>query len=233
VADHAKTDITDDGARYLDDPRVEVARLVPEGTRILDVGCSRGAFGAQLKRLQLARVVYGIEPTAAAAYAEARLDHVVQGFFPADLPEDWREFDVVCFNDVLEHMVDPWSVLEATIPFLACGGRVVASIPNVRYINVTIDLVLRGQWRYEQTGVLDRTHLRFFTRSSIVDLFESSGFSIDRLVATHQSESNRVLARVLRGAGLTRPFNDFLAQRYVAIAQVTNNRPSGSLVPPK
>jgi 2-polyprenyl-3-methyl-5-hydroxy-6-metoxy-1,4-benzoquinol methylase len=206
---------------------------MPDGTRILDVGCSRGAFGAQLKRLQAGCVVYGIEPTAAAAYAEDRLDHVVQGFFPADLPGDWRDFDVVCFNDVLEHMVDPWSVLEATIPFLARGGRVVASIPNVRYINVTIDLVLRGKWQYEQTGVLDRTHLRFFTRSSIVDLFASSGFSIDRLIATHQGESDLLLARVLRGARLTRPFNDLLAQRYVAIAQVMNNRLRGALMEPK
>jgi 2-polyprenyl-3-methyl-5-hydroxy-6-metoxy-1,4-benzoquinol methylase len=233
MPDDAKTDITDDGARYMDDPRAEVAQLVPAGVRILDVGCSRGAFGAELKRLQPARAVYGIEPTAAAAYAEARLDHVVQGFFPGDLPEDWRDFDVVCFNDVLEHMVDPWSVLAATVAFLAPDGRVVASIPNVRYVNVIIDLVLRGQWHYESTGVLDRTHLRFFTRSSIVELFEASGFSIDRLVATHQSESNRLSARILRGAGLTHRFSDLLAQRYVAIAQVTNNRPSGPMVPPK
>ena len=96
----------------------------------------------------------------------------------------------------------------------------VASIPNVRYIEVTMDLVLRGKWRYEDTGVLDRTRLRFFTRSSIVELFEGGGFAIDRLVATHQGESKRRTARVLRKTGLTGRFNDLLAQRYVAVAHV-------------
>jgi 2-polyprenyl-3-methyl-5-hydroxy-6-metoxy-1,4-benzoquinol methylase len=164
------------------------------------------------------RVVYGIEPTAAAKYARGRLDYVCQGLFPSDLPDGWTDFDVICFNDVLEHLADPWSALETAVKLLAPAGRIVASLPNVRFIDVTIDLTLRGQWHYQTTGVLDRSHLRFFTRASIVDMLDEAGLGIDRIVATHLNQSNRLVARVIRHLGLTRLLEDLLAQRYVVVA---------------
>jgi 2-polyprenyl-3-methyl-5-hydroxy-6-metoxy-1,4-benzoquinol methylase len=196
-----------------------VAQIVPPG-RVLDVGCSRGAFGLELKRLQPSRPVYGIEPTAAASFARQRLDDVVQGFFPDDLPTSWGRFDVLCFNDVLEHMVDPWTVLTNCKSFMTPGGYVVASIPNVRYINVVLDLVLRGEWKYEPTGVLDQTHLRFFTRKSIVDLFEGAGFTLEALTATRLDESRRLTSRILRRLGLTHRVEDVLAQRYIVVGRL-------------
>lgn len=212
-------DLGDDGIRYEDDPRTEVAELVPPG-RVLDVGCSRGAFGAELKRLQPSRSVYGIEPTAAVSFARHRLDDAVQGFFPDDLPTAWGRFDVVCFNDVLEHMVDPWTVLTDCRSVVTSDGCVVASIPNVRYIEVVLDLTLHGEWRYQPTGVLDQTHLRFFTRKSIVELFESAGFKLEALSAIRISESQRLAAKVLRRLGLAHRFEDVLAQRYIAIGRL-------------
>jgi 2-polyprenyl-3-methyl-5-hydroxy-6-metoxy-1,4-benzoquinol methylase len=212
-------DLDDDGARYLDDPRTEVAQIVPPG-RVLDVGCSRGAFGLELKRLQPSRSVYGIEPTAAVSFARQRLDAVVQGLFPDDVPAAWGRFEVLCFNDVLEHMVDPWTVLANCKSFITPGGCVVASIPNVRYINVVVDLALRGEWKYEPTGVLDQTHLRFFTRASIVDLFQGAGFTLEALIATRLGESRRPTARILRRLGLAQRFEDVLAQRYIVVGRL-------------
>lgn len=212
-------DLDDDGARYTDDPRTEVAEIVPPG-RVLDVGCSRGAFGLELKRLQPSRSVYGIEPTAAVSYARQRLDAVVQGFFPDDVPAEWGRFDVLCFNDVLEHMVDPWTVLANCKSLMTPGGYVVASIPNVRFINVVVDLALRGEWKYEPTGVLDQTHLRFFTRASIVELLQGAGFTLEVLVATHLGESRRLAARILRRLGLAHQFEDVLAERYMVVGRL-------------
>jgi 2-polyprenyl-3-methyl-5-hydroxy-6-metoxy-1,4-benzoquinol methylase len=214
----ATADLDDDGSLYLDDPRTEVAVLVPSGQRVLDVGCSRGAFGAELKRLDPSRAVYGIEPTAAVTFAGSRLDGAVRGFFPQDVPVAWEPFDIVCFNDVLEHIADPWTVLVDTERFLRSKGRVVASIPNVRFIDVVVDLALRGEWRYQPTGVLDRTHLRFFTKRGIVELFEGAGYVVEQLIPTHTDESKRLAARVIRGAGLTARFVDLMAQRYVVVA---------------
>ena len=219
-------ELSDDGQRYLDDPRTEVAEAVPPG-RVLDVGCSRGAFGVELKRLCSSRVVFGIEPTAAADYAKTRLDGVVRGSFPEDFPIEWGRFDVLCFNDVLEHLVDPWNVLKQSRRFLAPGGAVVASIPNVRYMDVLLDLVLRGEWRYEETGVLDRTHLRFFTRASVARLFIDSGFAVGVLRPIHLLESSRLPSKVIRKLGLAPYFADVLAQRYLVIAYAADDlRPS-------
>ncbi len=107
-------------------------------------------------------------------------DLVVEGSYPEDMPEDVK-VDCIVFNDVLEHTVDPWSVLRETKRHLNVGGCVVASIPNVRYLPVLIDLIFRSRWEYVDEGVLDRTHLRFFTRSTIEEMFASSGLKIARL----------------------------------------------------
>ena len=215
-------DTGDDGLRYQDDPRSEVAAVVPPG-RVLDVGCSRGAFGQQLKRLCPSRAVFGIEPTAAAEHAKARLDGVVKGWFPEDLPKEWGKFDVLCFNDVLEHVVDPWGMLRASAPVLAPGGVVVASIPNVRYINVLLDLVVHGDWKYEQVGVLDRTHLRFFTKRSLERLFTESGFVVNNITPIRLEESQRKGARLVRALRLGPCFADILAQRYLVLAHMPPN----------
>jgi len=157
--------------------------IPPEAATILDVGCSRGLFGATLRRANPGWRLVGIEPdpdTAAGADAGSSYERVICGSFPDDLP-DAENFDCIVFNDVLEHVIDPWDMLRRTQDHLAVGGVVVASIPNVRFVAVVRDLLLRGRWDYADYGVLDRTHLRFFTRRSIYDLFASSGFTVDSL----------------------------------------------------
>jgi 2-polyprenyl-3-methyl-5-hydroxy-6-metoxy-1,4-benzoquinol methylase len=185
---------------YRDDARADLLPLVPGAIRILDVGCGRGAFGAALRRSRPGSKVYGIEMSAeAAAVARDRLDDVICGAYPDDLPADWRDFDCVTFNDVLEHFVDPWRVLADTSGILAPHGKVFAAIPNVRWAPVLLDLAVRGRWHYEETGVLDRTHLRFFTRSSAVELFEESGYKVVMVRATSKSPKMQWLNKALGG----------------------------------
>lgn len=99
------------------------------------------------------------------------------GLYPQDLPPGAR-YDCMVFNDVLEHMVDPWAALRETRDRLTDRGCVVASIPNVRHLILLIPLVWKGQWHYDDTGILDRTHLRFFTKQSMRELFESTGYEV-------------------------------------------------------
>ena len=150
--------------------------------RVLEVGCGSGAFAAVLKGARNAYVA-GIEPQpAAAAQAAGRLDRVIEGDIDAGIEQLGGErFDCIVFNDVLEHLIDPWAALAAVRPLLGAGGVVVASIPNMRYMPVLKDLVLQGQWTYRQDGVMDQTHLRFFTQASIRSLFESSGYRLRRI----------------------------------------------------
>ena len=164
---------------YHGQSRPEMVAFVPSSARrVLDVGCGEGLFGAALKAR--GAEVWGIELDAAAAeQAAVRLDRVVPGDVTAafgELPAG--HFDCIVFNDVLEHLVDPYAVLVASKRLLAPGGVVVCSLPNVRHFRVLWNLIVRKQWRYEDSGVLDRTHLRFFTEKSIAEMFQGLGFEI-------------------------------------------------------
>jgi hypothetical protein len=123
----------------------------------------------------------------------------------------------VIFNDVLEHLVDPWEALESTRDLLDRDGCVVASIPNVRHVAVIQPLVLRGTWNYTDSGILDRNHLRFFTRSTIVELFVTTGFVVNRLDPIRVARVGEwALVNKLSGGRLT----GFLAQRFAVTAEL-------------
>jgi SAM-dependent methyltransferase len=154
-----------------------VAALVPtECRRVLDVGCGAGHLGQLLK--ERGHHVTGLELVPEAA-DEARdsLDEVVTGDVEAGLPFEPGSFDAIIFADLLEHLVDPWRVLQEAAGLLTPGGVVVASVPNVQNLDVLRRLV-RGRWDYRERGILDRGHLRFFTLETIRDLFASAGLTI-------------------------------------------------------
>jgi 2-polyprenyl-3-methyl-5-hydroxy-6-metoxy-1,4-benzoquinol methylase len=162
-------------------------RFVPDGVRrILDVGCGAGVFGAGLRRRPNRPEVWGVEPHEdAAAEAARRLDRVVLGRYPEVIDELEGPFDCVVFNDVLEHLVDPWDALRRTQGVAGPDGCVVASIPNLRNWRSILDLVRHGDFPYASSGVHDVTHLRWFTRRSAVAAFEEAGWRVDRAEMTN------------------------------------------------
>lgn len=169
-------------AQYYGRQRSEMLPYVPAGARrIFEAGCGAGQFAAQLRTPQ--RELWGVEldPESASA-ARKVLDKVFCGDIDsllAELPAHY--FDCIIFNDVLEHLVDPFDLLRNLHAHLAPGGVVVASIPNVRYFFNLRELLLERQWRYRDYGILDRTHLRFFTRYSIEDMFRDAGYTLRRI----------------------------------------------------
>ena len=165
---------------YHDHVRPEMRAFLPARLRrVLEVGCSRGRFGASLTE---AEEVWGIEPDAAAAHiAATRLHKVFKGTFDAARPELPRGyFDLVVCNDVIEHMPDHDSFLRDIKDHIAPGGALVGSIPNVRHYRNLINVALLRDWEYEAFGILDRTHLRFFTEKSLRRTLEQAGFHIER-----------------------------------------------------
>jgi 2-polyprenyl-3-methyl-5-hydroxy-6-metoxy-1,4-benzoquinol methylase len=170
----------DDAYAYLDVPRRDMVDFVPvTTTHMLDVGCGQGGFGRSVKmRAELEVTGIEVDPQAASV-AASRYEHVITGTFPDEVPAG-AEFDCIVFNDILEHLVDPWEALREAARLLAPGGVVVASIPNMRYWPIFWPLLTRGEWRYVSDGVLDRTHLRFFTLASAKEMFTDSGFTIVR-----------------------------------------------------
>jgi len=171
---------------YFENPRHEMMAFVPLEVRaVLDIGCGAGAFAGMLKERggDSPPEVWGIEmDPAAAARAGETLDRVLVGdaldILPG-LPEG--HFDCVVFNDVLEHLLEPGELLTRLRPALKPGAALVASIPNVRHFFNVVDLVVHGRWDYTDEGILDRTHLRFFTRSSMARLFLEAGYEVERI----------------------------------------------------
>ena len=175
IADEYKEKATS----YFEYERPEMLEMIPEqARRVLDVGCGSGRFGRLVKRERGAEV-WGVEPSMRACReAEHCLDHVIHAEFGASLTLPKNVFDVVVFNDVLEHMINPWAALQLAKQLLTETGAVVASIPSIRHFPTVWRLVVGKEWRYQDAGTLDRTHLRFFTRQTIEELFLDSGYQI-------------------------------------------------------
>jgi 2-polyprenyl-3-methyl-5-hydroxy-6-metoxy-1,4-benzoquinol methylase len=170
--------------------------LIPlETSVVLEVGCGEGAFAATLKRHRARSgspvQVWGVElDAAAAAKASGVLDRVFQGDVAAVLPDlPAGHFDCLVLNDMIEHVGDPWALLRSLRPLLKPDGFLVASIPNVRFFFNVVDLAVHGRWDYTDEGIRDRTHLRFFTRSSIATLLDESGFDLETMTGINRTRS--------------------------------------------
>ena len=169
---------------YYEQSRPEMLAFVPNDARvILDVGCSTGSFGRLIKEKRPNSIVWGIEPTVEAAkQASRKLDRVINSAFDAKLSDlSGIKFDCIIFNDVLEHMVDPYSALQESRQLLAKNGSIVASIPNILHFYQVFSILKNQDWKYEDSGILDITHLRFFTKKSVVRMFENAGFHIEEI----------------------------------------------------
>jgi SAM-dependent methyltransferase len=172
-----------EAAGYHEHLRAEVLDLLPpRPRRVLEVGCAAGVSGAAVRRRHPACEVIGVEVDAgAAARAAGRLDRVLVGDVERlDLEAAGVEagsLDALLYADVLEHLRDPWALVRRHAALLADGGWVVASLPNVRYCEVLLGL-LRGTWEYADAGVLDRGHLRFFTRREGERLLADAGLRV-------------------------------------------------------
>lgn len=171
---------------------------IKQDCRVLDIGCGKGMLGAFLKQ-QFSANVTGIEIFPEhASEASKRLDEVLCGNIEKlDIAAYAEQFDYIIFSDSLEHLLDPESALMKAKAMLRSDGALLLSIPNVRNFRVTLPLVLFGQFEYQDEGLLDRTHLRFFTRSSITNLLQHCGFEVESVKFDLPTNSKVGLLNVL------------------------------------
>lgn len=186
---------------YYDNVRMDLIPFLPQGRglRVLELGCGEGRTGAYLKSTGLASEVVGVEfDPMSAELARTRLDEVFVGdldvfdAFPG-------EFDLILAADVIEHLKDPWASAARFLNHLKPGGWLVTSTPNIRYWRILWDLGVKGQWQYADSGILDRTHLRFFTRESITAFHRGLGMDVEAIGHPELSGKRAILNRVMRG----------------------------------
>ncbi|MCV7098955.1 class I SAM-dependent methyltransferase [Mycobacterium palustre] len=203
--------------------RPEMLPFVPATAQsVLEIGCAQGAFGAAVKRRTGAEV-WGIEFNPdAAKRASTVLDLVLVGDADAQiaqLPDGY--FEVVICNDVLEHLVDPVYTLKQLRRKMKPHGVVVASIPNIRFLPALSAIVVHKDFPREDFGIFDRTHLRFFTRKSMVRLFEEAGFSMRRIKGINAYRSRLAILLTVLTFGY---FADSFYLQYACVASPAGAR---------
>lgn len=216
-------------AIYYNRDRPSIVALVKPGPNvILDLGCGSGAVGRKLMETGKASEMIGVEifPTAAEEasrhYAKVHCGDIEEMSLPYG-----QRFDYVLCGDILEHLKNPYSVVARIPGWLKDDGRFICSVPNVRHWRVLRDVIVRGEWEYREAGIMDRTHLRFFTRRSCYRMLEDAGFTVERhrMLIT----GRRYIALNAVTFGL---FREFFGSQIVALAAKRAHAPSPPIPTP-
>lgn len=204
---------------YYEAERPEIMPFLPERVeRHLDVGCAAGGFARAVRAARKCES-WGIElHPEMAERARAGLDQVFTGDALTHMSKlPLGHFDLITFNDVLEHLAQPDLALAEAKRLLAPGGRVVASLPNIRYWPALMTIVKGGDFPWADEGIFDRTHLRFFTKLSAQRLFTAAGFAVERCEGIHFLEGRklRLVNLLTRGK-----FEDCRWMQFVVVARL-------------
>jgi len=203
--------------------RDDVLNLVPDNvSKGLDIGCSIGILGEQIKQKNHAEVV-GIEvDEQMAKVAKEKLDKVIVGDIEKINLADYlvpNYFDCIIFADILEHLKNPWDVLKSVTNFLSDDGIIIASIPNIRHYTTIINLIFRGYWPYRERGIHDKTHLRFFTLKNIKELFQYANLNIERIGRNYRIIERPHPLNKFSIYFAFYPFKEFITFQYLIVAK--------------
>lgn len=181
-----------------------VAEIDGPASRVLDLGCGAGMVSASIRAHCSVKEIWGVEvvpEVAEQARQNPALDRVLCGDVAtliAELPQ--ASFSHIIAGDVLEHLVDPWSLVASLRSRLEPGGKFICSIPNIRNLSFILELLFRRRFAYRDAGVLDRTHLRFFARKDIETMFREAGYSDIRIGPVRPKKAlHKRLGRALFG----------------------------------
>lgn len=201
--------------------RQDILNLIPLNANLfLEFGCGFGALGQAIKARQKCEL-HGIELNPNAA---PHLEKIYDRYWISDI-ESFQtyhlddKYDCIIFPDVLEHLVDPWSVIKEAKKHLNENGQVIASIPNIKNFAILYRLIAKDSWHYESAGILDKTHLRFFTRSTIIEMFNDAGLTVEEI---RVNKDNHKGFKRLVSAFLGLCFKDINVCQYLLKARITH-----------
>jgi 2-polyprenyl-3-methyl-5-hydroxy-6-metoxy-1,4-benzoquinol methylase len=210
---------------YFTNVRVDVISCVPSNSnnKILEVGCGGGDTLLRLKQLNKANEIMGIELMTIPDSNQHLLDKLIIGDIEKLPLEDYTDyFDVIICADVLEHLVDPWKVLEDLTKYLKPGGIFIGSLPNIRNFVPLLKIIVLRNFKYDPAGgVLDKTHLRFFCKKNILQLFSTPKIEPTFCTQAYKLrpwglKSNRMRLLNILTLGL---LSDTLASQYIIVSK--------------
>ena len=205
---------------YFENIRSDIISLVDKGeNKILEIGCGTGNTGLELKQQGKAVEIVGVDIVPEVLeIAKSKIDKTICADIETlKLPFSNEYFDYILLGDVLEHLKNPWEVLLNLKRFIKKRGFIIVSIPNVRYWKVIMNLIFRGEWKYSSEGVLDSTHLRFFTKKSMLELINSANLKVQCISPRTKLQPPNLCNKLNNLTfGL---FEEFLTIQYVIKAQ--------------
>lgn len=179
---------------YIKDARNDIDDLIiRQPINIVDFGCSSGAVGERLKRKFNDIFVWGVEIGEASEDAKTKLDKVTTYGFENFTMDDkilLSKMDTILLLDVLEHMYDPWHFLIELADTISDDAQIIISLPNIAHFNVIRDLS-NNVWHYKESGIMDITHIRFFTHYEMLKMIYDSGFKVVKRKLKFSSDMNR------------------------------------------
>lgn len=207
---------------YYNLQRSEILDFVPSDAKlILEVGCGSGLFGKKLIELRNCEV-YGVEPHFESfLLAKENLTEAIHSMFDEEIEDklNQKKFDVILFNDVLEHILMPEIALSIAKKLLSKNGVIVASIPNIRYYPFLLEILFDKDWIYRDSGTLDKTHVKFFTSKSMKRLFQSEGLQIIHHQGINEYKDKRLK---LLSSFFPKFFEEMKYLQFVTVARPNN-----------
>jgi 2-polyprenyl-3-methyl-5-hydroxy-6-metoxy-1,4-benzoquinol methylase len=215
----AKSLYTSKQVEYFEGARLDIAQLLPDKNnfeKVLEIGCGTGKTLEWLKGTGKCQWSAGVELyPEAAKQARSKVDVIYEEDIETfSLPIKEESLDLILCLDVLEHLVDPWETINKLHRLLKKGGYIIASIPNIRHYSTSMPLLFNGNWDYKNSGILDRTHLRFFVKKTAINLIESSGLKSDKVCSLVAGNWQNIFNKLTLFL-----FEDFLALQYLIRVQ--------------
>jgi len=208
---------------YYQTVRYDLLNLIPgrKENKVLEIGAGEGNTLIAAKEMGIASEICGIELVKIENSNQSNL--LIDKFEICDVEKDsisFNEnyFDVILAGDVLEHLHDPWASVGKLSKYLKTGGVFIASIPTVRSFTALKEIVFRGDFKYQHSGIFDKTHLRFFCRKNMINLFENNGLKVIKIVSNVDMFNPLAKKRILNS--LTFGFiEEFIVKKYNIVAE--------------
>jgi len=187
---------------YFDNVRKDLLDLIPDDNKnktILEIGAGGANTLIYAKKNGYAQNIYGVElfKIENSNQTNSLLEKFILGDIEkTELPFENNKFDVIICGDVLEHLIDPYTIIAKLKSFLKDDGVIIASIPNIREYKTMKTIFFKGDFKYTDSGILDKTHLRFFTKKNMIDLFKNNNYTIKNIVSSNKGDAMRFFKKL-------------------------------------